>query len=160
MSERRKLSVTSGDRSEGQDPRRGWGVSPARLERLKAHAREMRRNPTEPEQALWDRMQGQQMGGFKFKRQVVIGSAIADFACEARWLIVEVDGDAHDTPAIDAMRDQKLTDVGLRVLRFRADRVADDMDGVCAEILTELQKPFERPGSNATGTPQMQEFQG
>ncbi len=101
MSERRKLSVSGSAPSEGADPRQSWGVSPARLERLKEHARQMRRNPTEPERALWERLQGQKLGGFKFQRKMVVGSVIADFACPARWLIVEVDGDAHDTPAID-----------------------------------------------------------
>ncbi|MDG2004127.1 MAG: DUF559 domain-containing protein [Novosphingobium sp.] len=139
--------------AEGQspsDPRQSWGISPARQERLKDHARQMRRNPTEPEIALWDRLQGQKLGGFKFQRKQVVGSAIVDFACPARWLVVDVDGDAHDTPAIDALRDKKLTDVGIRVLRFAAGQVMQDGDGVCETILAELEKEFEKPGQAVT----------
>jgi len=151
MTERRTLTTSTQERPDDYDPRRNWGVSPERLERLKTHARQMRRNPTEPEKALWEHMQGnRKLGGFKFKRKVVLGSAIADFACEARWLVVEVDGDAHDTPAIDALRDKKLTEVGLRVLRFTAEQVTDEIDTVCDAIFEELQKPFEKPGAAGT----------
>lgn len=149
MSERKKLSLSLADEQGAGDPRRPWGVSPVRLERLRDHARAMRRNPTEPERALWERLQGQKLGGFKFERQRVIGSAIADFACPARWLLVEVDGDAHDTPAIDELRDRKLTEVGLRILRFTAERVLGDGDAVAEEILAELQKSFEKGAKRA-----------
>jgi len=149
VSERKKLRVSGGAERQDVDPRQAWGVSAARLERLRDHARSMRRNPTEPERVLWEKLQGQKLGGFKFQRQRVVGSAIADFACPARWLVVEVDGDAHDTPAIDALQDKKLTDVGLRVLRFTAEAVMNDVDSVAAAILAELQKPFEKPRQGA-----------
>jgi very-short-patch-repair endonuclease len=129
--------------------REGWDISPARRDRLKERAREMRRNPTEPEQALWERLSEKRLGGFAFKRKVVVGSAIADFACADCWLTVEVDGDANDTPAVDEMRDARLTEAGIRVLRFTADEVADDIDAVEAAILAELNKPFTRPGSGS-----------
>jgi very-short-patch-repair endonuclease len=144
MSERKKLGLRADEGPADGDPRKSWGVTPARLERLREHARQLRRNPTEPELALWERLQGQKLGGFKFQRQRVIGSTIADFACEARWLVVEVDGDAHDTPAIDASRDRKLIEVGIRVLRFASEQVMQDLDAVCEAILAELNKPFDR----------------
>ena len=123
---------------------RGWGISVSRLDRLHEYARDMRRNPTEPEKRLWSRLNNQQLGGFKFRRQQVVGSAIADFACPARWLVVEIDGDTHDNPAIDALRDKKLIDVGIRVLRFTSDEVMQNLEGVLQAILIELQKPFDR----------------
>jgi hypothetical protein len=54
-------------------------VSETRRERLKEMARAMRREPTEAEKALWTRLASQKLGGFKFHRQVVIGSTIVDF---------------------------------------------------------------------------------
>ncbi len=144
MSTRKTLALRTQAERPDTDPRQSWGVSPARLERLRDHARQMRRNPTEPERVLWERLQGQKLAGFKFERHKVIGSTIADFACEARWLTVEVDGDAHDTPAIDAQRDRKLIEVGIRVLRFTSEQVMQDLDGVCEAILLELEKPFDR----------------
>lgn len=128
---------------------RGWSISASRLDRLHEYARDMRRNPTEPERLLWSRLQGQQLGGFKFRRQQVVGSAIVDFACPSRWLVVEVDGDAHDNPAVDMLRDRKLTDIGIRVLRFTNEEVMGDLDGVLQAILTELNKPFDRQRARA-----------
>lgn len=123
---------------------RKWGISASRLDRLHEYARDMRRNPTGPERLLWSRLCNQQLGGFKFRRQQVVGSAIVDFACPARWLCVEVDGDTHTDPEVDRLRDKKLTDVGLRVLRFSDEEVMRDIEGVLQAILTELQKPFDR----------------
>ena len=79
---------------------------------------------------------------FKFHRQVVIGSTVVDFACPARWLVVEVTGDA--SAEVAALQDKKLADVGVRVLRFSDHQVLQDSDAVAAAVLAELQKPFDR----------------
>ncbi len=51
----------------------------------------MRRNPTEAQKALWERLSDKQIG-YNFNREVVVGSAIVDFACKTRWLVVETGG--------------------------------------------------------------------
>jgi len=56
----------------------------------------MRREPTPFENAVWQRLRASQLGGFKFRRQTVIGSFICDFFCPAKGLIIEIDGDTHD----------------------------------------------------------------
>jgi very-short-patch-repair endonuclease len=92
-------------------------VSETRRERLKEMARAMRREPTEAEKALWARLSGQKVGGFKFHRQVVIGSTVVDFACPARWLVVEISGET--TAELAALQDKKLADVGVRRAALR-----------------------------------------
>ena len=72
---KKTLSIRADEAANG-DKRQGWSIPPARRERLKDHARTMRRNPTEPEKALWSRLEQQRLGGFTFKRKVVVGSAI------------------------------------------------------------------------------------
>ena len=148
---RKTLTLRDEARRTGSPPQqgrgKGWGISAARLDKLHDYAREMRRNPTEPEKHLWKCLANGQLGGFKFRRQQVIGSAIADFACPARWLVVEIDGETHVNPEVDAIRDRKLADAGIRVLRFSNLEVMQELDGVCAAILLELHKPFDR---NAT----------
>ena len=104
----------------------------------------MRRNPTEPEKRLWARLANSQLGGCKFRRQEVVGTAIVDFACPSRWLVVEVDGETHSNPEVDAIRDRKLTEIGIRVLHFTNSQVMQELDSVCEAILLELQKPFDR----------------
>ena len=123
MSERRKLSLRGPAAREDSPPRQSWNVSETRRERLKEMARAMRRNPSDAETALWARLSGQKVGGFKFHRQVVVGSTIVDFACPARWLVVEISGEANAEVA--AIQDRKLTDVGIRVLRFGEAQVLE-----------------------------------
>ena len=148
MAERRKLSLGNvTDRAEGrsaEDAARSWKISPRRAEELKQTARAMRRNPTPAQKALWERLKDKQCG-FTFNREVVMGSAIVDFACKTRWLVVETGSEGEVDDTIAALSDRKLRDVGVRVLRFSDRQVMEDLDGVVAQIKAELQKPFERP---------------
>jgi very-short-patch-repair endonuclease len=132
------------EREVGGDRTRAWTVSPARAEQLKQRARDMRRNPTAAQMALWERLKDKQCG-FTFNREVVMGSAIVDFACKTRWLVVETGGDSESETTLAALSDRKLTDVGVRVLRFADDAVLADIDAVVKAIKDELQKPFEKP---------------
>jgi very-short-patch-repair endonuclease len=155
MTERRKLSLRGPAERKAAPPRTAWNVSETRRERLKEMARAMRREPTEAEKALWARLAGQKVGGFKFHRQVVIGSTVVDFACPARWLVVEVTGDT--AAEVAELQDRKLADVGIRVLRFSDSQVLDDGDAVVEAVLAELQKPFDRRkavAANVAGRPQ------
>ena len=154
MNDRRTLSLRGPSERKEAPPRTSWNVSETRRERLKEMARAMRREPTEAEKALWARFAGQKLGGFKFHRQVVVGSTIVDFACPARWLVVEISGEANAQVA--AIQDKKLTDVGIRVLRFAPEQVLGDIEPVIAAILELLQKPFNRRAeraANAAGRP-------
>ena len=111
----------------------GWGLSNAQIEWLHERAREMRRNPTEPERRLWRNLSNGQLDGLKFRRQEVIGRYIADFMCPARSLIVEVDGDTHDE-AKDRLRDDVLGQFGFMVLRVTNHDVMSNAEGVLTAI--------------------------
>jgi very-short-patch-repair endonuclease len=69
----------------------GHSVSPARKHVLASCAQENRRSPSEPERRLWQCLAGGELG-VAFRRQVVLGTAIADFFAPAIRLVVEVDG--------------------------------------------------------------------
>ena len=140
------LSIRSGENTGSSDPRANWGVTGKRLDRLKDMARARRRDPSEAEKLLWSGLKDQKLGGFKFKRHQIVGSAFVDFACPARWLVVEISGPGANAE-LDALKDRKLTDVGIRVLRFPDEAVLSDADGVLQAILAELEKPFQRPTS-------------
>ncbi|MEY2884994.1 MAG: crossover junction endodeoxyribonuclease RuvC [Pseudomonadota bacterium] len=102
--------------------------------RLLGHAATMRREPTPYERRLWTALSGQRLGGFKFRRQAVIGDYIVDFYCPEVALVVEIDGATHQ-PARDAVRDAVLAARGLHVLRIPNQQVSDDCDPVLALIL-------------------------
>jgi very-short-patch-repair endonuclease len=105
---------------------------------LQDRAHQMRREPTEPEKRLWRHLSNSQFGGFKFRRQAVIGQRIVDFFCPAIGLIVEIDGDTHDAD-VDARRDRKTAELGFSVLRVTNADVMSNMNGVLTAILARAQ---------------------
>lgn len=100
------------------------------------HAREMRREPTEPERRLWQKLRRKLLDGYKFRRQHPIGRFIVDFYCHQARLIIEVDGDSHAfQEEYDAVRTAWLEAQGLRVIRFDNQTVMKNLDGVLQFIL-------------------------
>ncbi len=90
---------------------------------------------TDAEQALWRHLRDRQVDGYRFRRQVPIGTYIADFACLERRLIVEVDGGQHAiNEADDKIRDAWLEREGYRVLRFWNNDVLSNRNGVLQRI--------------------------
>jgi very-short-patch-repair endonuclease len=66
--------------------------------------------------------------GVSFRRQVVLGNALADFFAPSIRLVVEVDGAHHALRrAADARRDRNLVRLGCRVLRVDAQFVLRDL---------------------------------
>ncbi|MCL4672592.1 MAG: DUF559 domain-containing protein [Sphingomonadaceae bacterium] len=108
-------------------------MSQQQIEWLHQRAKEMRRNPTEPEKRLWRNLSNSQLDGMKFRRQEVIGPFIADFMCPARALIVEVDGDTHDEGK-DRLRDDELAQFGFHVVRVSNIEVMRNAEGVLEVI--------------------------
>jgi very-short-patch-repair endonuclease len=103
--------------------------------KLLQHAREMRRQPTEPERRLWQRLRGKRLGGYKFRRQQPLGAYIVDFYCHEARLIVEVDGDSHAfQEAYDGERTTWLEGEGNKVIRFWNVEVMQNLEGVLQVI--------------------------
>ena len=99
-------------------------------------ARTLRRNSTEAEKTLWRELRNGQIAGHKFRRQQPIGRYVADFACQRRKLIIELDGGQHanDSPE----RTQFLNAVGYRVLRFWNNEILKNLPGVLQTIASAL----------------------
>ena len=125
-----------------------WLASPQRLwhaarmrrtRRATLRARQLRRTMTEAEARLWSRLRNGRLLGMKFRRQVPIGSFIADFCCRSAKLVVEVDGGQHaDRPAQDASRTRVIAEHGYTVLRFWDNDVLKDTEGVLEAIAREV----------------------
>ena len=101
-------------------------------------ARAMRRAPTDAETALWLILR-RDFPAARFRRQVPLGWAIADFASHRARLVIEVDGGQHG--AGDARRDAGIAGQGYRVLRFWNNEVLDNPDGVALTIAQALSAP-------------------
>jgi very-short-patch-repair endonuclease len=106
----------------------------------RARARELRKNPTDAERMLWQKLRYWQIDGCKFRRQQPLGRYIVDFACLQRKLIIELDGGQHAQQVdYDKDRDGWLRDQGFVVLRFWNNDVHANIDGVMEVILENLQ---------------------
>jgi very-short-patch-repair endonuclease len=85
---------------------------------------------------LWQVLR-QRPGGLKFRVQHPIGRCIVDFYCAASKLVIEIDGEAHsmgDRLLRDIRRDAWLKSRGLRVIRFAAADVINDVESVVTAI--------------------------
>jgi very-short-patch-repair endonuclease len=114
-------------------------------------ARSLRRDATNAERHLWQGLRRKQVAGSRFRRQVVLGGFIAEFASFDARLVVEVDGATHSTNeemAYDAARSEALAAQGFAVLRFTNEDVYRNLDGVLETIyirLLELRPRTEDP---------------
>ncbi|TGE16101.1 methionine synthase [Hymenobacter elongatus] len=103
---------------------------------LKGRSQEMRQQPTEAEEVLWQALRDNKLGS-KFRRQHSIDRYIVDFVSIGSKLIVEVDGDVHqqsDQAAYDQGRTALLTELGYQVLRFPNEQVTQRLPEVLAAI--------------------------
>lgn len=112
----------------------------------------MRRNPTPAQEALAAALAEAETGGYKFKRQDVIGSAIVDFACKPLMLVVELDGD--EDAAFAADRTRSLTEIGYRVQRLSAAAVVADPAAAAAQVSAVMRERWhERRAAKANRAP-------
>jgi len=143
MTTARKTLGVRTDAAPKADVRANFALTGARLETLKERAKDQRRNPSDAQKALWAELSNSKLGGVKFTRQAVVGSAIVDFACPSRWIVIQLSSEDAN-PDVSELQDRKLTEVGVRVLRFSEEEVLANVDNVVREINTELAVPFDK----------------
>lgn len=109
-------------------------------------AKANRKKPTEAENVLWQLLREKNLAGYKFRRQHIIGSFIADFICLAKKFIIEVDGLIHQLPEnkiSDEERTAWLKEQGYEIIRFTNDQVLSDTGNTLQKIEQMLQSlPF------------------
>ena len=103
-------------------------------------ARQMRENPSPPEELLWSYLQNRQLG-YIFQQQVVACGYILDFYCPSKSLAIEIDGNDHrDRVEYDCYRDAVLREAGIRVLHFPAHSIFEELEQALATIHNILEK--------------------
>ncbi|MCK0144868.1 DUF559 domain-containing protein [Arenibacter sp. F26102] len=101
--------------------------------KLKELARDLRNNSTKAEVILWLKLKSKQMYGYDFHRQKPIDNYILDFFCQELMLGIEVDGYSHGIVEVydkDAVKEEKMNNLGIGILRFTDDQILRDMDNV------------------------------
>jgi len=135
-------------------------------------ARQLRREQTEEENKLWQQVRNRKLNGLKFLRQhpveyqYVQGQPyffIADFYCDEKKLIIEVDGKVHDFQKdFDQNRDTILASLGLVTLRIKNEELVDVYEVLkkIREFITDL-PPSTHPRSHVVrSSPSLQRREG
>ena len=92
---------------------------------------------TEAERLLWSKVRGKQLQGYKFYRQKIIGNYIVDFYCPKANMVIELDGGQHYNKKgkeKDRIRDDYMSQIGLKVLRFSDREIFENIKGVVERI--------------------------
>jgi very-short-patch-repair endonuclease len=102
---------------------------------------ELRNNPTKAEMVLWEQLKNKSLPGVRFKRQHPIDIFIADFYCHKYKLVIEVDGEIHNSPEnkeYDDGRAFEMEKYGIKILRFSNREVLENINNVIARIKQEI----------------------
>ena len=103
------------------------------------YARLLRKNMTDSEKLLWEKLRSRRCQGIKFRRQVPLLWFIVDFICMERRLIIEIDGSIHEKQKeYDEERERELEKLGYRILRFTNDDVCHSINDVLTKIISAL----------------------
>lgn len=138
-------------RGEGADSlenkKAGFLTGGANSKILLQHAKNMRHNATDAEDALWQKLRNKNLDA-KFRRQHLIKDYIVDFVNLESNLVIEVDGGYHSAEEqieFDNLRTEYLNFFGYKVLRFTNEEVLGNIDVVLEKIkksLLALQAPL------------------
>jgi very-short-patch-repair endonuclease len=136
FNQRGQLAQRAGDLQEAQY------MKPYRRD-LKLLSRKLRSDSTDAERVLWQKLRSRQMRGLQFYRQKPLLDYIVDFYCPRARLVVEIDGMQHLEVANverDAIRDNQLVSIGLKVLRFSNLQVLQETEAALAAIDLAIQR--------------------
>jgi very-short-patch-repair endonuclease len=104
---------------------------------LKELARQLRNGSTKAEVILWQKLKRKQMYGYDFDRQKPVDNYILDFFCYELMLGIEVDGYSHEFLEVyykDVIKEAKMNEFGITVLRFTDYQVLKDTENVIRAI--------------------------
>ena len=143
---------------------KNWGamMPHTRISReTREKAQDHRRHLSKAERMLWWRLRELKSEGMRFRRQAPIGPYIVDFVWLTAKLIVELDGDNHETAKQkhhDAVRDEFLEASGFRILRFSNWDAIDAPDWVAdqvkAAVVLHVRQPHPARASLGPPSPQ------
>lgn len=123
-----------------------WSVDFQEGNAIKEFAKQLRKNQTKAEDALWQALRANKTG-YHFHRQKPMGRSIPDFVCLKKQVVIEVDGGYHGQLNMlwaDDKRDQMFNAAGYVVLRFTNDQVLGQLSKVVSEIQNLLDQRDDR----------------
>src|SRR3990167_9229028 len=103
------------------------------LPQLKRNRRRLRREQTDSECLIWNRLRNKQLLGIKFFRQYSVGFYILDFYSPKQRLGIEIDGGQHAEDSMreyDEFRTNYLDAHRIKMLRFWNNEVMRNIDEI------------------------------
>ncbi len=101
----------------------------------------LRKTMTNSEKKLWQHLRNKKIKGFHFRRQHAMGQFVADFYCHKAKLLIEVDGEIHNTilnKNYDKTRDKIIKEQGITVMRFSNNEILNSIDRVIEKVKNNL----------------------
>jgi very-short-patch-repair endonuclease len=105
-------------------------------------AKQLRQNMTLAEKKLWNFLKGKNLFGLRFRPQHPMGFYIADFYCHKLNLVIEIDGEIHNSESQrehDFERTRDLNKWEIDVIRFTNDQVMNYFESVKETLVKEVQ---------------------
>ena len=110
---------------------------------LKFLRRELRKNMTPAEVALWQQLKAGRLNGTHWRRQYSVNRYILDFYCPIYKLCIELDGQEHYTMQGDTRDFDKtifLNSIGIEVIRFENKEIWENIEQVLETIKLKLKE--------------------
>lgn len=114
-------------------------------------AKALRKDETQAEKILWEKLRNSKLKGYKFRRQHPIGLYIVDFYCHQLKLVIEIDGDYHNIQEQiekDKERTRNLETDGLHLIRFSNKDIMENLEKIISEIMIKTDEIFHSHNSN------------
>jgi RecG-like helicase/very-short-patch-repair endonuclease len=104
---------------------------------VKALSKELREKQTVSEEVFWQLFRNRKFHNLKFRRQHAIGRYIADFYCDEKKLVIELDGKVHENQKeYDDIRDELIQSHWIQVIRIHNEILEKEI----VEIYTMLEE--------------------
>jgi very-short-patch-repair endonuclease len=114
--------------------------------RMISISRQLRRDLTVAEKALWHELRDRRLGGIKFRRQFPIEGFIVDFVCLEARITIELDGPVHKGREYeDALRSHAILAQGFLERRYRNEDVFDRLSWVLEDIRKNVERRMQTP---------------
>ncbi len=119
-----------------------FGAKPDILEKAKV----LRKNMTNAEKILWEKLKNKQVLNLRFRRQHPIDIFIADFYCHAARLVIELDGKIHQVQKdYDKGRTAEMERFDIQVIRFKNEEIENDIENVIKRIEDTIKHRLKSP---------------
>jgi methionyl-tRNA formyltransferase len=126
------LWISSPQGEEGYSLRQWYIVVPDYVKEL---SKNLRQGQTDLEKIVWEMLRNRKFHGLKFRRQHTVWRYIADFYCDEKKIVIELDWKVHENQEeYDAIRDEFISSHNIHIIRV----LNEDISKIYSIIYSEL----------------------